>query len=70
MKMEPVKSNTIAKVGYENGTLRVVFKNDEAFDYSVVPAFLYGDLISSDCIGEYYRKNIQGKFNEKRIFFF
>jgi len=33
VKVHSVLSNLIAGFGYENGTLRVVFKNGKAYDY-------------------------------------
>lgn len=58
MKMQPVASSTIAKIGHENGTLAVRFVNrtrkdgtnipGALYEYDGVPASLYRTLLAAD----------------------
>ena len=67
--MHPVKSSTIAAVGYDEDAkeLYVEFLKGSVYKYSDVPYSEFIDFINSDSVGKYYLTNIQGKYSSTKV---
>ena len=65
MNRVPVKSSNVASVGYDEATttLEVEYKNNAIYQYFLVPARTYEELISvslnGQSVGRYLDKNIK-----------
>ena len=64
MQRQAVESSTLASIGYDEGlgVLEVEFKNGRVYQYFMVPAALYEQLLSSTSKGSFYLEEIRGKF--------
>lgn len=69
MKLEPVKSSYIRKIGYdeEKKELRVRFRNGVTWKYADVPASAHVSLLLSDSIGRFFSQEIKGSFNGRKV---
>ncbi len=64
MKMQPVISRAISAVGYDeiNFRMKICFKTGKTYDFCQVPRYIYEELLSASSKGNYYNKNIRGKY--------
>lgn len=65
--MTPVTSSNIKSIGYEGGTLAVLFTNGKEFRYPDVPAETYEAFKAADAdpdasVGSYFAKHIRPHF--------
>lgn len=69
MNMIPVRSTSIAAIGYEAETqaLRIVFREGGIYEYHGVPEMVFKQLIDSRSKGKYYIRWIKGRFSQVRI---
>jgi len=58
MKRNPIKSRTLASVGYENGMLDIEFDSGRVWRYYDVPVALYTGLLQADSASMYFRSYI------------
>lgn len=65
--MKPVSSSDIASVGYENGTLHILFHSGGLYAYYNVPEQIYLGLIRAGSVGRYFHANIRGRYSDTRI---
>ena len=67
MKMVPVASRSIAAIGYENGALRISFRNGSLYEYRGVPAQVVQALLCSASKGSFYARFIKGRWPSIRL---
>ncbi len=67
MNMIPVSSSNLSSVGYNNGTLYIEFHSGGLYSYSVVPPFVYTELLNAPSKGEYFHANIKNVYPYTRI---
>ena len=67
--MHPVKSSTIAAVGYDEDAkeLYVEFLKGSVYKYSDVPYSEFIYFSNSNSVGKYYLTNIQGKYSSTKV---
>lgn len=61
--LREVDSSNVKAVGYENGVLTVVYKNNRSYNYYEVPEKVYADLLEAKSIGSYLANEVKGKFS-------
>lgn len=68
MEVFRVKSKGIKRVGYDHfeGILLIKFLNGSIYTYSNVPAYVYFNLLKSDC-KELYFNSIKNNYKYKKI---
>ena len=66
---EPVKSHSIAAVGYSNRLqiLEVEFKSGGIYRYVGVPASVYRRMLASDSKGRFYQLFIRGRYKSTHV---
>ena len=66
---EPVKSTSVASVGYNDlsGTLEIEFRNGSVYRYYDVPEQIYRDLIAASSLGRFINKKVKPYFAYKEI---
>jgi hypothetical protein len=57
-----VQSSAIAAVGYDGYTLSVQFHTGRIYDHPGVPLWVYMEFMNASSLGEYYNRNIRGKY--------
>jgi hypothetical protein len=63
MSMFSVNSSSIAAIGYEGGTLAVVFHtSDTIYSHSGVPYSVFVEFMHAPSLGAYYNQHIRGKY--------
>lgn len=67
MVMNDVFSSNISKIGYDSGTLHVIFNNGSYYTYSNVPEGLYIGLMLAASKGSYFARNIKSNYSFTRI---
>ena len=67
--MTPVRSSNLAKVGYDatNNKLYIEFKDSSLYVYFGVPKGVFNDLLSAPSKGQYFHRNIRGKYHYQQI---
>ena len=68
MKMVPVTSSNIAKIGYDadRRELRLEFKSGATHDHLAVPPAEYAALMSAESHGKYYASNIKKQYGSRK----
>ena len=59
MNMIPVSSSHLRSIGYEDGILRVSFRNGRSYSYSGVPYNVFKELLNAESKGKYFEKFIK-----------
>jgi hypothetical protein len=69
MNMQPVKSNNIGEVGYDETTktLAIRFKSGGLYHYSGVSPETHKSLMGAASVGSHFFATIKGKFDFTRI---
>ena len=67
MKMLPVDSSNLEAVGYEQGTLRVAFRNGTEYEYFSVPEFVFESLLAASSKGQYHHRHVKGVYDYRRV---
>jgi hypothetical protein len=64
MTLQPVNSSSLAAIGYdtESQILTVEFRKSGTYEFFDVPESAYQELMSSGSHGEYFARNIRGKY--------
>lgn len=64
-----VNSTAIRFVAYDRNTttLRVIFQNGSAYDYSDVPSATYVSLSLAPSVGSYYAAHVRNRFASERL---
>ena len=57
IKLTPVDSSAIAKVGYENDNVTIEFNNGRTYRYYDVSEDVYEDLLNAPSVGKYFAEN-------------
>jgi hypothetical protein len=61
--MISVSSSAIAAVGYEGGTLAVLFHtSDTVYTHPGVPRWVFEELMAASSMGSYYNQHIRGRY--------
>ena len=60
-----VESSNIGIAGHEGTTLYLQFKSGIAYSYTGVPFSIYKELVSAPSAGQFFHRNIRGKFDYK-----
>jgi hypothetical protein len=69
MELTPVKSSTVAKVGYNSETseLHVEFSSGAQYKYEAVEEGVYESMLSAESIGKFLNSNIKEKYEFQKI---
>jgi hypothetical protein len=69
MKRFPVKSSSLAAVGYdpEFSTLEVEFRNSRSYRYFVVPTQVFEKLMAAESKGAFLNRHIKPRFPSSRV---
>jgi len=67
MEHHDVTSSSISRIGYEDGTLEVVFANGGHYSYEGVKPEEFEALRTAKSIGGHFAANIRGKFPHARV---
>jgi KTSC domain len=61
MQRVPVRSSTIAEIGYEEETsiLEIEFQSGAIYEYLDVPSSVYSELLTAPSIGRYFDQNVK-----------
>ena len=68
MQRIPVKSTTLAALAYHGSLwqLELEFRNGSVYLYSAVPEHTYQELLQASSKGQYFNRNIRGRFPTTR----
>ena len=66
---EPVKSTSIASVGYDDlsATLEIEFRKASVYQYYDVPQRIYTELITASALGRFINNKVKPYFAYKKI---
>jgi hypothetical protein len=71
MLRKPVESSSLKSVGYDivdgNLVLEVEFARGAVYHYYQVSYDVYEQLMSAESVGSYFSKNIQKKYQFKKV---
>ena len=69
MELTPVKSSTVAKVGYnaETSELHVEFSSGAQYRYVAVEKGVYESMLSAESVGKFLNSNIKEKYEFQKI---
>lgn len=67
MIMTPVSSSNVARIGFENGVLRVQFHNGYVYEYYNVPESVYKAFLNAPSKGQFVHYNLKGFYDYRRI---
>ena len=69
MDREPVKSTSVASIGYDDlsRTLEIEFRSGSVYRYYDVPEQIYTDLIAASSLGRFINYKIKPRFAYKEI---
>lgn len=67
MNLVKVSSSNLAAVGWQDGTLRILFQSGKTYDYKNVPASVHGALMRSGSKGEFFKENILGVYEYEKF---
>lgn len=67
MERSPVTSSNISEIGFQDGTLEVLFMNGSVYQYDDVPFEAYSALIDADSVGSHFFKNIRDQYTTTRV---
>lgn len=62
MDMIRVISSDLKSIGYENGTLYVMFRNGKTYSYSGVPYDVFTSLLNAESKGKFFSKYIRNVY--------
>lgn len=64
-KVEVVSSN-VARIGWDNNSLYVDFKNG-SYEYKNVPKRIYNEMLEAESKGKYLNAHVKGRYEYKRL---
>lgn len=64
--MQAVDSSLIQSIGHDGDALHIQFKGGQAYKYSGVPKETYDQMLGSPSAGQFFHKNINGKFKHAK----
>lgn len=67
MVMRPISSSNLRAVGFENGTMRILFHSGGLYEYYNVPDSAYRGLVSAGSAGSYFHSFIKGRYSERKV---
>jgi hypothetical protein len=67
MRREPVSSESLREVGYEDGTLEVEFTTGAVYQYFDVSERIYDDLMAAASKGAFFNAQIRDRFRYARV---
>ena len=68
MSQIKVKSSYIDSIGYNVGTLKVVYKDGKMYRYAGVPADLYRSIMSAESVGKALQEQaLKGGFEVEKV---
>lgn len=67
LKMVNVESSNINEIGYEKGTLFILFKTSGMYEFPNVPRETYEQMLISDSKGSFFFKNIRPLYKGFKI---
>jgi hypothetical protein len=67
MQRVSVSSSNIKEVGWESGTLEVLFHGGVVGRYSGVPDGLYTQMLVADSVGKFFRQHIRDAYPYARV---
>jgi hypothetical protein len=67
MERQPVSSETIAEIGYQDATLEILFTSGAVYQYFDVPGVVYDELMRADSHGRFFNEHVRGRFRYARV---
>lgn len=69
MKMQPVDSEAIRAIGYDDATrkLTVAFHSGSTWEYDNVAPHQHQALLAADSIGKHFHQKIRGTFKGREV---
>lgn len=67
IKMYVVESSNVQAIGYDKGSIYVMFKNDSIYKYQDVPTEIFNGLLEAESVGKYLNKEIKKTYECSRI---
>lgn len=69
MRRRPVQSSNIVSVGYDPDwlLLEVEFKGERVYQYSVVPEYVYQELLAAESVGSHFIANIRDRYPVRQV---
>ncbi len=67
MNLVKVSSSNLAAVGWQDGTLRILFHSGAMYDYAKVPASVHGDLMAASSAGEFFTARVKDVFEFEKV---
>ncbi len=64
---QDVVSSNIAKAGYDDDTLYLLFNSGIAYKYHTVPKAQYLALVKAESVGSFFYKNIRGAYSYEKL---
>ena len=69
MTLQPINSSSLAAIGYDadTQTLTVEFRKSGTYEFFEVPESIYQELMSAGSHGEYFGRNVRGKYRYAKV---
>jgi hypothetical protein len=69
MRRVAVQSQAIASVGYDQATnvLELEFVEGDVYQYFLVPASVYRELMAADSLGNFFRLHVRDRYDYRRL---
>jgi hypothetical protein len=67
MEREPVSSEALRSVGYQDGTLEIEFVTGSIYQYFDVPERVYEELRMAESKGAFFQTHIRAQFRYARV---
>jgi hypothetical protein len=66
VRREPVSSEALSSVGWDDGTLEIEFTSGEVYRYLGVPDFVYRQLLRAESKGTFFQERIRDRYDLER----
>lgn len=63
MRREPVSSEALSSVGWDDGTLEIEFTSGEVYRYRDVPDLVYRQLLRAESKGTFFQERIRDRYD-------
>jgi hypothetical protein len=67
MDLVNVSSSNLAAVGWQSGTLRILFHSGVTYDYLNVPAEVHAALMAASSKNEFFTAYVKNRFSYKKV---
>jgi hypothetical protein len=67
MISQAVVSSNISRIGYQRGTLYIMFNSGVAYAYPGVPFPTYNNMAEAESVGQFFHHHIKNKFTHTKL---